>query len=105
MMRGPDAAVLLGRALSRSAAHLGLEIALEEHQSTPWHSATFSGHRHAMTITASPGGTAASAWLAAISSLDVPLPGELLADLKVAQQVPGDGHCQARIEALTVECA
>lgn len=104
-MRGPDATVLLARALTTSAARAGLTVATEEHQSTAWHSATFSGHRHALTITASPVSAAVSAWLATIGNLDVHLPRELLADLAVAQESAGDGHWRARIEALTVACA
>lgn len=104
-MRGPDATVLLARALTTSAERAGLTVTTQAHQSTPWHSATFSGHRHALTITAYPATAAVSAWLATIGSLDVHLPRELLADLAVAQESARDEHWSARIEALTVACA
>ncbi|MCC2980146.1 MULTISPECIES: hypothetical protein [unclassified Sphingomonas] len=105
MMRGPGATLLLARALAASAARDGLDLAVEEQGSTPWHSATFSGHRHALIVTATPAGAAASAWLETIGSLEVRLPGELLADLSVVQENERGGLCQARIEALTVERA
>lgn len=105
MMRGPGATLLLARALAVSAARGGLDLAVEEHGSKPWHSATFSGHRHSLFVTAKPAGSAASAWLATIRSLDVRLPGELLADLSVVEENDGGDLCHARIEALTVEHA
>lgn len=98
MMRGPDAERRLARALAASAARDGLALTVEEQCSTPWHSATFSGHRHALTVTAAPDGAAARGWLSRISALDVSLPGELLADISVVQAIDS----RARIEALTV---
>ena len=100
-MRGPDPAALLARAIISSAAGAGLTVATQEHPSIPWHSATFSGHRHALTITA-PAGAAIHAWLANVKDLDVRFPRELLADLAVAQQLADDDHWHVRIEALTV---
>lgn len=100
-MRGPGAGALLGRALARAAAREGLVVAVEECGSAAWQSATFSGHRHALALTA-PVGAAASAWLAQIGDLDVPLPGYLLADLSITQADERDGQRHVRIEGLTV---
>ncbi|OWK31436.1 hypothetical protein [Sphingomonas dokdonensis] len=105
MMRGPGTARLLARALSASAARNGLVVAIEEHGAMPWHSATFSGYRHALTLTATPAGALANRWLATIGTLDVPLPGALLADLSVTGAVKRRGECCVEVEALTVAYA
>jgi hypothetical protein len=105
MMRGPGTARLLARALSASAAREGLAVAVEERGARPWHSATFSGYRHALTLTTTPAGAVADRWLATIGTLDVPLPGALLADLSVTGAATRRGECCVEVEALTVACA
>lgn len=104
MMRGPDTACLLARALAASAGRDGVAITVERHGATPWHSATFSGHRHALTVTATPAGAAAKRWLATLGDLEVRLPGELLADLSAGDAMVRNGGWCVRVEALTVAC-
>lgn len=100
-MRGPGPGVLLGRALSAAAARHGCAVTVEEREATAWHSATFSGQRLALVLSA-PVGEASHAWLRTIGEMDVPLAGHLLADLCVTREGERDGRCHARIEALTV---
>jgi hypothetical protein len=100
-MRGPAPGVLLGRALTAAAARSGVTVAVEDCGSQAWHSATFSGHRHALVMIA-PADPAASAWLATIGDLDVRLPRQLLADLSVTLEGERDGSRHLRIDALTV---
>ena len=105
MMRGPDTATLLARALAASATLHGLNVAVEERGARRWHSATFSGHKHALTLTALAGGTDAKAWLAGLCKMDVRLPGELLAGISIIEEGECAGGCRAEVEALTVELA
>lgn len=100
-MRGPGTGVLLARAISASAARAGLTSCVEAQGDATWQSATFDGQRFALALTA-PAGAAAHRWLETLGTLDVPLPGALLADLAVTAQSDRDGQCHARIEALTV---
>lgn len=105
MMRGPDTATLLARALAASATLHGLNVAVEERGAKRWHSATFSGHKHALALTALPGGSDAKAWLAGLAGLDVRLPGELLAGISIVEEGDSASGCRAEVEALTVELA
>lgn len=100
-MRGPGTGVLLARAISASATRAGLASHVEAQEDAAWQSATFDGHRLALALT-TPAGAASHRWLETLDALDVALPGALLADLAVVAQGDRDGHCYARIEALTV---
>jgi hypothetical protein len=104
MMRGPGATALLGRALTASAARAGAHIAIARDEATAWHSATFTGARHAFEITAPACGLIAD-WLATIGDADLPLAGHLLADLSVTHRAEQAGTLHLRIEALTVAAA
>ncbi len=68
----------------------------------PWASVTFTGARHRLTLDLAEG-AAATAWLAALPELDLPLPGHLVADMVAARVEPRDGRLHALLEALTVE--
>ena len=101
MMRGPGPTILLGRALTASAALAGARIEIAGDEATVWHSATFTGARHAFEIRA-PAGCGVSDWLAHVGETDLPLPGHLVADLSVTRRTERDGIMHFRIEALTV---
>ncbi len=60
MSRGPDAATLLERALLVAADAAGCPVAVVASDWTRWASATFTGARHSLTLTAaaSPGSIA-----------------------------------------------
>lgn len=98
-MRGPGPTALLGRALTASAKRAGTTIAIAHDSAIPWHSATFTGARHAFEATAP---ASAETWLAAIGAVDLPLAGHLLADLSITRRAQQDGQLHLRIEALTV---
>lgn len=100
-MRGPGADVLLGRALAASAAAAGAPLAIAGSAAVPWHSATFTGARHAIDAEA-PAGTAIDAWLAALGPRTVALPGHLLADVTVRCVGKDDARLRLRFDALTV---
>ncbi|WBH17255.1 hypothetical protein [Sphingomonas radiodurans] len=102
MMRGPGPTDLLGRALAASAARAGARIDLADGQATPWHSATFTGARHAFAAQA-PTGYPLGKWLAMIGDTDLPLPGHLVADVAITAREECGGLLHFRIEALTVE--
>jgi hypothetical protein len=101
MSRGPDAATLLDRALTTSAARAGLELAVTTAESTRWASATFTGARHVLEVAI--GGDAAAAWLAELPEAELPMRGHLVADLAVVRQARSGARIVATIEALTVE--
>ncbi|MEI9928049.1 MAG: hypothetical protein WDN44_10600 [Sphingomonas sp.] len=65
MSRGPDAAVLLERALAASAGRARCPIRVTAAGSTRWASATFAGARHELTLAADPS-PALDAWLAGL---------------------------------------
>ena len=100
-MRGPGATALLGRALTASAALAGVGIEIAASEAVAWHSATFTGNRHAFEITAAAEARTAD-WLAAIGDTDLPLAGHLLADLTITRHAARGGRLHVRIEALTV---
>lgn len=52
MSRGPDAATLLERALLTAADSAGCPVAVVTSDWTRWASATFTGARHSLTLTA-----------------------------------------------------
>ena len=72
------------RALERSAAVLGCEVALSHETTTPWASATFVGAQHRVAVS----GTALDAWLAALPEAELVLSGCFVADC-VVDPAPG----------------
>lgn len=102
MMRGPSSTILLARALFADACLAGTRIEIDGSNATAWHSATFSGARHALDVTAPVGGDT-SAWVERIGDVDLSLPGHLLAELSVTRSSQSEGKLRLRIEALTVD--
>ena len=62
MSRGPDAATLLERALLAAADSAGCPVAIVASDWTRWASATFTGARHSLTLTA-PASPRLDCWL------------------------------------------
>jgi len=87
------------RALTAAfVARLGrLDVAL--HTETPWHSATFSGTRHAFTVVTE---VAVDKMLFSneISEADIGIPGGFVADVAIST-CPGDAR-RLQIEVLTI---
>lgn len=85
------------RALARSAQEHDASVMLAPVSEMSWESATFSGFRHtiAVTATASP---AFDAWLQALCEIDLSIPGQIVADLIVGER---SGETMT-IEVLTI---
>lgn len=94
----------LERALARSAARAGATLSVDSHRAVAWHSATFSGDRHELTLRAA-ADPALDAWTAGFAQLDLGMHGHLLADLRVAARERHGSHIVLRVEGLTVACA
>jgi len=100
MSRGPNAAVLLERAILAHAARCGLAARVSEARSTPWASATFAGARHRLVLEV--GGNARE-WIDGLSEADLPIRLHLVADLAVSRVEDGEDSTRAELEVLTVE--
>lgn len=101
MMRGPGIIALLERALCTTAERARAEIAITEHRATEWHSATFSGMRHEIAVTA-PSSAPLDQWLEGLSEAELPVAGHLVADMVVVAVSRGVARTGFRLEALTV---
>ncbi|MEH3047054.1 hypothetical protein [Sphingomonas adhaesiva] len=91
----------LERALARSAADAGTMLAVERHDVVEWHSATFAGDRHRLFASAT-SGERLDAWLARVDTLDLAMPGHVIADLKVSACERLGDVTRFRIDGLTV---
>lgn len=82
------------------AARLGA-VDIVSLTATPWHSATFSGTRHAITLAAR---NAPNVYVFAreIAETDIPLPGGFVADVAVSACPAGDAR-RLKIDVLTIE--
>lgn len=102
MSRGPDAETLLRRALEASAEAAGCPVTLVHSDWTRWASATFTGARHLLALTAPPS-PALDRWIAALPEAELRLRGHLVADL-VVEHVRRSGEAVTlSLEVLTVE--
>lgn len=99
--RGPGADVLLGRALAASAAAAGARLEIGDSAAEPWHSATFSGARHAIRAEAY-AGPAVARWLDELGPEAVHVPGHLVADVAFSCADAGAERLSLRFDALTV---
>jgi hypothetical protein len=74
-------------------------------RSTPWASVTFSGARHALTVSlAGPGaGLMADAFLEGLGDREFTIPGHIVADVAVADCADRDDSTILRLEILTIE--
>lgn len=102
MSRGPDAHTLLSRALLAQAAAAGCPVTLVRSDWTRWASVTFTGARHAITLS-SHSGTALDRWLAELPEAEFALHGHLVADLLVAGTRRSGNAVEISLEVLTVE--
>ena len=102
MSRGPDAAILLERALMGSAEAAGCPIRIVAADWTRWASATFTGARHVLTLAAAPS-DALDRWLAGLPEAEFALRNYLVADIGVTRMTREGMVATVAIEALTVE--
>lgn len=102
MSCGPDAGVLLERALPRHAAQRGIDLSIVSAGWTRWASATFAGARHDLLLTATPS-PALDAWIADLPEAEFALRGNLVADLTVESRTRVGDRVELKIGVLTVE--
>ena len=102
MSRGPDAATQLERALVAAAAAAGCPIAVATSDWTRWASATFTGARHVLGLTAAPS-PLLDFWLVGLSEAEFALRGYLVADIHVTRMARDGDRVTIALEALTVE--
>ena len=91
----------LERALARSAAAAGAPLAVERHDVVEWRSATFTGDRHRLVASAA-SDERLDRWLAQLGTLDLAVPGQVVADLSLAACERAGGVTRFRIDGLTV---
>jgi hypothetical protein len=102
MSRGPDIGTALARAIDRQSrlAACPVEILAADWES--WASATFTGARHRITVSALPG-AAAETWLTNLTDAEFAIRGHLVADMVVVAVRRRANAIQADLEVLTVE--
>jgi len=99
-----DAATALLRAVRARFVHFA-GFAIEETRSRRWSSVTFLGARLELVFRLEGEGAEAAAerFLSGLDARALPLPGHLLADLKLVAEERRPGWARIRLEALTVE--
>lgn len=102
MSSGPDAGVLLERALLRHAAQCGIDLSIVSASWTRWASATFAGARHALLLAAAPS-DALNDWIAGLPEAEFALRQHLVADLVVESRTRICDRVEVGIGVLTVE--
>jgi hypothetical protein len=102
MSRGPDAGVLLERALSGQARAAGVDMAIVSAGWTRWASATFAGARHALSL-AAVASPALDRWIAGLPEAEFDLRGHLVADLTLDAWARVGDRVELQIGVLTVE--
>lgn len=102
MSRGPDIGTLLTRALERQARLAGCAGHIVTADWERWASATFTGARHRITLSALPC-PATEAWLAGLSEAEIDVRGHLVADLEIVAVRRQVDAVHADLEVLTVE--
>lgn len=102
MSRGPDAGVLLERALLHQAAQAGVDLSIVSAGWTRWASATFAGARHDLLLSAAPSPTLDS-WVADLPEAEFALRHHLVADLTVESRIRTGDRIELRLGVLTVE--
>ncbi len=102
MNRGPDVGTALTRAIEKQARRARCPVDVLHADWQRWASATFTGARHQMTITACPC-PALTGWLAALPEAEFEVRGHLVADLVVTAVRRAAASVEADLEVLTVE--
>jgi len=99
-----DSATALLRAL-QGAVGEACRFVLEETTSRAWASVTFSGSRHELSfrLEGAGAGETAGRFLSSLASLDLPLPGHIVADIALVAEERRPDRASIRLEALTVE--
>lgn len=99
------------RAMAQAAGVDGPALILDDAVATPWASVTFAGARHVLAVTLHGADevavkAAVERLLAQLPEMEIPLVGEVVADVTVALEALGEGEagCFAvlKVEVLTV---
>ncbi len=91
------------RALVRDAARAGVALTVEHGRAIPWHSATFSGARHELVVSTATG-AALDDWVKRLPTGELTIPGQIVADLRLATHARYGDRMMLRIEGVTVAC-
>lgn len=100
----PAASGLLRRVMERAAIERD-RIILTSYRSTDWHSLTFSGERHEISLLLTGPGARAGAerLLAQLADTEWRIPGSIVADVVLDRQAEAaDGSIALALEALTI---
>lgn len=103
-MRARDPSAPVVRALLADAAAAGCRARAVSTQAKDWSSATFTGARHRITLSA-PGGPALSHWLARLSARRIALPRALIGELTVDSVDAAGAARTVALSVLTIEAA
>ena len=97
-----DPDMQLRRAIERAADAAGIVLSITRSDVTQWASATFAGARHELVVTVM-SSAQVDRWLGELAEADLPLPGHLVADLKIVAVVRTAVASLVTLEILTVE--
>lgn len=101
-MSGLAADARLRRALVASATRASAAVIITRSDASRWASATFNGARHELVLAAT-ASEAVERWLSDLPEADLPLPGHLVADLKIVAMAQSEQALTVTLEVLTVE--
>ncbi len=99
-----DIGTQLARALGLAAAAAGCPVEISRSEWQRWASATFTGARHQLLLSAAEAPTF-DTWLGNLDEAEFSIAGHLVADLRVCRVNRCEGRVEAALEALTVETA
>lgn len=97
-----DVGAILTRALGTAAQRAGCPIDITDNAWRRWASATFSGARHQLSLSAFPS-PALDGWIGGLAETNLAMPGHFVADLNVVAVRRGGARIEADLEILTVE--
>lgn len=94
----------LRQLLCALAEKAGLRLATDI-VSTPWHSATFAGERHVLTLqfTGGDAGEAVRRLLEGLDDHEFAVPGFLVADIVAGPVAAADGEVRVRLDVLLLD--
>jgi len=99
-----DALDATWHALRRSSEAADCPATRVAGRSRPWWSATFAGHRVALTLLAA-SGDALDAWLATLAEADLPLAGRIVADCAIDHVASTERGIEVALSLLVLDQA
>lgn len=101
-MSGFDADARLRRALAGSAHRAGAGVTILRSDAVRWASATFTGARHQIELTAQ-AGDPVERWVSELPEAELAMAGHMVADLKIVAMHQAGLDLTVTLEVLTVE--